>query len=104
MNRGNAQKGGGQNKPTDGAGENQPTDPRTEHPTGSQNDNNHGYSDPKTVTPSNPPVTEEHKSEPVVTDSKPMTYEPDPVTNRGPVDTTQQPTSSEGDGAFTPAN
>ena len=104
VNQGNAQKGGGQNKPSDGAGEVQPVDPRTENPTGSGNDNNHGYSDPKTVTPSNPPVVEEHKSEPVVTDSNPMNYQPDPVTNRGPVDTSVQPTSPEGDGEFTPAD
>lgn len=99
VNRGNAQKGGGQNKPNDGAGENQPKDPRTEHPTGSGNDNNHGYSDPKTVTPSNPAP-----SKPAVTDSKPMDYSPDPVTNRGPADSSKKPTSSEGDGEFTPSD
>ena len=104
VNQGNADKGGGQNKKTDGAGENQPNDPRTEHPTGSQNDNNHGHSDPATVTPSNPPVTNEHKSEPVVTDSKPMDYKPDTVTNNGPADSSKKPTSSEGDGEFTPAD
>lgn len=102
VNNDNANKGGGQNKPTDGAGENQSTDPRTDHPTGSQNNNNHGYSDPVTVTPSNPPVVEEHKSEPVVTDSNPMNYSTDPITNNGPADPSAQPISPEGDGAFTP--
>lgn len=101
VNKGNANKGGGQSKPNDGAGENQPTDPRTEHPTGSQNNNNKGYSDPATVTPSNPPAT---KSGPVATDSNPMNYKPDPVTNRGPADSSKKPTSSEGDGEFTPAD
>lgn len=101
VNKGNAQKGGGQNKSTDGSGENQPVDPRTEHPTGSGNDNNHGYSDPSTVTPSNPSST---KSEPVVTDSNPMDYKPDPVTNNGPTDSSKKPTSSGGDGEFTPSD
>ena len=104
VNNGNADKGGGQNKPDDGPGEIQPVDPRTETPTGPQNDNNHGYSEPATVTPPDPPVVEEHKSEPVVTDSNPMTYEPDPVTNNGPADPSIQPTSPEGDGAFTPVD
>ena len=104
VNKGNAQKGGGQNKSSDGAGEVQPVDPRTQKPTGSGNDNNHGYSDPKTVTPSNPPVVEEHKSEPVVTDSNPMNYQPAPVTNRGPVDTSAKPTNPGGDGEFTPSD
>lgn len=104
VNNGNAQKGGGQNKPTNGAGEVQSVDPRIENPTGPQNDNNHGHSDPKTVTPSTPPVVEEHKSEPVVVDSNPQNYVPDPVTDRGPTDPTIQPTSLEGDGEFTPAD
>lgn len=101
VNKGNANKGGGQDKSTDGSGENQPVDPRTEHPTGSGNDNNHGYSDPSTVTPSNPSST---KSEPVVTDSNPMDYKPDPVTNNGPTDSSKKPTSSGGDGEFTPSD
>lgn len=101
VNKGNANKGGGQDKSTDGSGENQPVDPKTEHPTGSGNDNNHGYSDPSTVTPSNPSST---KSEPVVTDSNPMDYKPDPVTNNGPTDSSKKPTSSGGDGEFTPSD
>lgn len=99
VNRGNANKGGGQGRSNDGAGEEQPTDPRTEHPTGSGNDNNKGHSDPATVTPSNPPA-----KKPAVTDSNPMNYKPDPVTNRGPADSSQKPTSSEGDGEFTPTD
>lgn len=103
VNQGNAPTGGGQNKPSDGAGEVQPNDPRTETPTGSSDDNHHGYSDPGTVTPTTPTAPPEHQGEdddPV--DQNPMTYETDPPTDYGPVDPSEEPTPSEGDGEFTP--
>jgi hypothetical protein len=104
VNQGNAPTGGGNNKPSDGAGEVQPEDPRTtETPTGSDDDNHHGYSDPGTVTPTTPTAPPEHQGEdddPV--DQNPMTYETDPPTDYGPVDPSEEPTPSEGDGDFTP--
>ena len=119
MNQGNADKGGGDNKPTDGPGELQPTDPRTQNLTGPANDNNHGHSDPATVVPETPAVVPASGSAnpPVVVPQggeNKMTYEPDPVTERGPVQPTPtpaaptpapiQPTAESGDGAFTPAD
>lgn len=105
VNQGNAQKGGGDNRDDD-PGEEQKTDPRDEHPTGSDNDNNHGHSDPKTVTPTTPPVVEEHKQEEkegkIVTDENPVSYEPDPVTDRGPAEAGVSPTAADGDGEFVP--
>ncbi len=106
VNNGNAQKGGGDNKATDGAGEVQKEDPRTEKPTGTESDNNHGHSDPATVVPETPPVVPEHKQEEkkeqIVTHEEKMSYEPDPVTDRGPVNEAEAPTASSGDGEFTP--
>lgn len=107
VNQGNAQKGGGDNRDDD-SGEEQKTDPRDEHPTGSENDNNHGHSDPQTVTPTTPPVVEEHKQEEkegkIVTDENPVNYESDPVTDRGPAEAGVSPTAADGDGEFVPLN
>lgn len=106
VNQGNADQGGGENKPSDGPGEVQPEDPRTtETPTGSAEDNHHGYSDPGTVTPTTPTAPPEHANDDpsdVVVDENPMTYETDPVTENGPVDPSEEPTPSEGDGEFAP--
>ena len=106
MNQGNAQKGGGQNKSDDRPGEVQPVDPRTETYFGSEEDNHHGYSEPETVVPETPSVVEEHQQEEeqnlVVDFEEKMTYEPDPVTDWGPVDPEEEPTSEEGDGEFVP--
>ena len=99
VNKGNAQKGGGQNKKTDGSGKYQPKDPRTQKPTGTKNNNNQGHSDPKTVKPSTPKSPSNKGG--VVRENK-MDYQPDPVTNRGPVNNSKPPTKSEGDGEFTP--
>lgn len=101
VNNGNADKGGGDNKPADGPGEVQPTDPRTENPTGNQNDNNQGHSDPATVEPETPPVVPEHRNEEVVTHENKMDYEPDPITGRSSVSGIP-PTTESGDGEFTP--
>ena len=104
VNQGNADRGGGENKPSDGSGTIQPEDPRTtETPTGSAEDNHQGYSDPGTVTPPTPPAPPEHANDPsdTVVDENPMTYETDPVTEYGPVDPSE-PTPSEGDGEFAP--
>ena len=102
VNQGNAPTGGGNNKPSDGAGEVQPEDPRTtEIPTGSAEDNHHGYSDPGTVTPTTPTAPPEHANDDpsdTVVDENPMPYETDPST----VDPGEEPTPSEGDGDFTP--
>ena len=102
VNQGNADKGGGENESEDGPGEAQPTDARLETPTGPEDDNHHGYSDPTTVTPTAPPVVPEHTAEPIVTYEEPMNYEPDPVSTRGPVESGVSPTTVEGDGEFTP--
>lgn len=102
VNKGNARQGGGQNKPSDGAGEYQPKDPRTEEPTGSQNDNNHGYSDPATVNPTTPPVVPEHEEDDIVDDENKVDYEPDPITDRGAVDNSDPTPVPGGDGEFTP--
>lgn len=101
VNNGNADKGGGDNKPADGAGDYQPVDPRTENPTGRGNNNNQGHSNPATVIPTTPPVVPSHTAEPVVDYQKPMDYVPDPVTTRGPTSGTS-PTAVSGDGEFTP--
>lgn len=102
VNQGNADQGGGENKPSDGPGEVQPEDPRTtEIPTGSAEDNHHGYSDPGTVTPTTPTAPPEHANDDpsdTVVDENPMPYETDPST----VDPGEEPTPSEGDGDFTP--
>lgn len=102
VNNGNADKGGGDNN--DGTvGEYQPTDERNENYSGSENDNNHGYSDPATVTPDTPPVESEYSSDPVVDYEEPMNYETDAPTERGPEDETSKPTtSSGGDGEYDP--
>lgn len=106
VNQGNADQGGGENKPSDGPGEVQPEDPRiTETPTGSAEGNHHGYSDPGTVTPTTPTAPPEHANDDpsdVVVDENPMTYETDPVTENGPADPSEEPTPSEGDGEFAP--
>ena len=104
VSQGDADDYGGENKPSDGPGEVQPEDPKTtETPTGSAEDNHHGYSDPGTVVPTTPTAPPEHQGEdddPV--DQNPMTYETDPPTDYGPVDSGEEPTPSEGDGEFTP--
>ncbi|MBQ6313915.1 hypothetical protein IJI29_03665 [Candidatus Saccharibacteria bacterium] len=102
VNKGNARQGGGQNKPSDGAGEYQPKDPRTEGPTGSQNDNNHGYSDPATVKPTTPPLVPGHERDDIVDDENKVDYEPDPITDRGAVDNSDPTPVPGGDGEFTP--
>ena len=94
VNNGNAQKGGGDNKPSDGSGEYQAQDPRTEK------------QDPADVKPDTPAVVPEHKAEEqagqVVDHENKMDYEPDPVTDRGPVNSQKPVTSSNGDGEFVP--
>ena len=94
VNNGNAQKGGGDNKPSDGSGEYQAQDPRTEK------------QDPADVKPDTPAVVPEHKAEEqagqVVDHENKMAYEPDPVTDRGPVNSQKPVTSSNGDGEFVP--
>ena len=94
VNNGNAQKGGGDNKPSDGSGEYQAQDPRTEK------------QDPADVKPDTPAVVPEHKAEEqagqIVDHENKMDYEPDPVTDRGPVNSQKPVTSSNGDGEFVP--
>lgn len=94
VNNGNAQKGGGDNKPSDGSGEYQAQDPRTEK----QN--------PADVKPDTPTVVPEHQAEEqagqIVDHENKMDYEPDPVTDRGPVNSQKPVTSSNGDGEFVP--
>ena len=97
VNNGNAQKGGGGNKPSDGSGEYQAQDPRTEK------------QDPADVKPDTPAVVPEHKAEEqagqIVDHENKMDYEPDPVTDRGPVNNNQKPvTNSNGDGEFVPGD
>lgn len=96
VNNGNAQKGGGDNKPSDGSGEYQAQDPRTEK------------QDPADVKPDTPAVVPEHKAEEqaarIVDHENKMDYEPDPETDRGPVDNQKPVTSSNGDGEFVPSN
>ena len=96
VNNGNAQKGGGDNKPSDGSGEYQAQDPRTEK------------QDPADVKPDTPTVVPEHEAEEqagqIVDHENKMDYEPDPVTDRGPVDNQKPVTSSNGDGEFVPSN
>ena len=101
VNKGNARQGGGQNKPSDGAGEYQPKDPRTEEPTGSQNDNNHGYSDLATVKPTTPPLVPGHERNDIVDDENKVDYD-DPITDRGAVDNSDPTPVPGGDGEFTP--
>ena len=91
VNQGNAQKGGGDNNPSDGSGDYQPKDPRTE----TQN--------PGSVKPQTPTVAPGHSSDDIVDDQNQMGYETDPVTDRGPVDQ-KPPTNSNGDGEFSPAD
>lgn len=97
VNNGNAQKGGGDNKPSDGSGEYQAQDPRTEKQSG-----------PSDVKPDTPAVVPEHQAEEqagqIVDHESKMDYEPDPVTDRGPVDNQKPVTSSNGDGEFVPSN
>lgn len=106
VNNGSADKGGGQNKPSDGAGEYQPIDPRTETYTGPEEDNHHGYSDPATVTPPSPPVVKEHQQEErekaIVDHEDKMDYEPDPVTTRGATKGIDPTPVAGGAGGFTP--
>lgn len=97
VNNGNAQKGGGDNKSSDGKGEYQAQDPRTEK------------QDPADVKPETPTVVPEHKAEEqagqIVDRENKMDYEPDPVTDRGPVNNNQKPvTNSNGDGEFVPGD
>lgn len=97
VNNGNAQKGGGDNKSSDGSGEYQAQDPRTEK------------QDPADVKPETPTVVPEHKAEgqagQIVDHENKMDYEPDPVTDRGPVNNNQKPvTNSNGDGEFVPGD
>lgn len=87
VNNGNADKGGGDNESSDGSGDYQEDDPR---------DETHGP-----VTPPTPTVVPEHSHDDIVDDENPMTYDPDPVTDRGPVNGGPA-TSEDGDGEFTP--
>lgn len=85
VNKGNAQKGGGQNKKSDGSGEYQANDPRKETTTVKQ---------PKTPPGRGDTVDHEKK----------MDYTTDPVSNRGPANG-GSPNPSTGDGTngeFTP--
>lgn len=93
VNKGNAQKGGGDIKSSDRSGEDQPKDPRKDK------------QDPAKVKPQTPTVSPGHSSDDIADDENKMNYATDPVTNRGPVDNQKPPTnSSNGDGEFTPAD
>ena len=89
VNQGNADKGGGDNKPGDGSGDYQKNDSREETTT--------------TKTPDTPPVDSGHKSENIVDHENKMDYTTDPATDRGARDK-RPPTSDSGDGEFTPNN
>ena len=93
VNQGNADKGGGDNKSSDGSGEYQKDDPRTT------------VQDPAEVKPKTPTVVPEHKADQdsgkLVDHENKMGYDPDPVTDRGPVNGGPA-TSEDGDGEYTP--
>lgn len=80
VNKGNAQQGGGDNRSSDGPGVFQPQDPATESRIGNANDNGHGHSNPKTVTPVTPqpegPATGAQQPIAATQESK-MNYETD---------------------------
>ena len=90
VNKGNADKGGGQNKPSDGSGKYQKDDPRKETTT--------------TKKPTTPPVDQKHKDEDVADHENKRDYTTDPATDRGPKDKSKPPTADSGDGEFTPAD
>lgn len=73
--------GSGQNQKGDGAGESRQDDKRKKNFTGTENDNNHGHSDPKTVVPSTsePGQTDPSRANVKVdkTDENKMDYQPD---------------------------
>lgn len=85
VNKGNAQKGGGQNRSSDGSGEYQSDDPRA-------------TTSDKSKTPSTPAGSGDTQDY-----EDPMDYDPDPVSGRGSV-SGKPPTSDSGDGEFVPAD
>ena len=103
VHQGNADTGGGDPHvdPTDP----QPTDPRTENPTGNGNDNNHGHSDPSTVTPEAPPPAPTSGTQPVAIPEggeNPINYQPDPPSDRGPEDGSDPaPSGEHNDSSYT---